>query len=63
MRAGATCGYFTKLGAGVTDGAEIARGFCDFYCKMGPKLAARIRKDREVAFLEYIGERVEESLI
>ena len=62
-RSGATCGYFTKEGVGVTDGAQIAGGFCDFYCKVGPKLAARIAKEREGAYLEYMGDRVEESLI
>ena len=33
---GAACGYFKGNGVGVTDGAEIAEGFCDFYCKVGP---------------------------
>ena len=30
---------------------------------MGPKLAARLAKEREGAFLEYMGARVEEELI
>ena len=47
----------------MTDGAKIARGFCDFYCQVGPKLAARIGRARDGEFLEYMGERVEESLI
>ena len=46
----------------MTDGAQIAGGFCDFYCKVGPGLAAKIGKEREGAFLEYMGTRVEESL-
>ena len=58
---GAPCGYFKGQGAAVTGGAEIAGGFCDFYCKVGPKLAARIGGEREGAFLEYMGDRVEES--
>ena len=41
----------------------IAGGFCDFYCMVGPKLAARVGKHREGAFLEYMGDRVEEDLI
>ena len=47
----------------MTDGAAIVARFCDFYCKVGPKLAARLGKEREGAFLEYMGERVGESLI
>ena len=60
---GPVCRYFNGEGGGVTDGAEIARGFCDFYCKVGPRLAARIGGVRDGAFLEYMGDRVEESLI
>ena len=45
------------------DGGVIAGGFCDFYCQGGPKLAARLGREREGAFLEYMGSRVEESLI
>ena len=60
---GATCGYFEKDGLGVTDGKGIAEGFCEFYCKVGPKLAARIGKEREGSHLEYMGERVGGSLI
>ena len=30
---------------------------------MGPKLAARLGRERDGAFLEYMGDRVEESLI
>ena len=60
---GAACGYFKGEGVGVTDGDEIARGFCDFYCQVGPKLASRIGGVRDGAFLEYMGERVEELLI
>ena len=47
----------------MTDKGEIARGFCDFYCQVGPKLAAGVQKEREGAFLEYMGEPVGESLI
>ena len=57
------CWYFKWDGGAVTDGEGIARGFCDFYCQVGPKLASRIGGEREGAFLEYIGSRVEESLI
>ena len=58
-RSGATCGYFSKDGVGITDRGQIAGGFCDFYCKVGPKLAARVGREREGAFLEYMGDRVE----
>ena len=34
-RTGATCGYFNKDGVGVTEGAGIVGGFCDFYCQVG----------------------------
>ena len=55
---GAPCRYFEKEGVGVTEGGQIAGGFCDFYCQVGPGLAARIGKEREGAFLEYMGEKV-----
>ena len=60
---GGTCRYFEKDGVGMTDGAEIAEGFCDFYCKVGPELAARLGRGQEGAFREYLGEKVEESLV
>ena len=43
------CKYFDKGGTGVTDGKEIADGFCEFYCGVGPELAGKIRpvKDRD----------------
>ena len=41
---------------------QIAEGFREFYSQVGPKLAARIKREREGAFLEYMGDRVEESL-
>ena len=47
----------------MTDWAGIAGGFCDFYCQVGPKLAARIGQTREGEYMRYMGERVEESLI
>ena len=46
-KTGATCGYFNKDGVGVTDRGQIAGGFCDFYSKVRPKLAARIGRERE----------------
>ena len=57
------CRYFRGGDTGITDGDGIAGGFCDFYCQVGPKLAAGLAKEREGAFLEYMGERVEEELI
>jgi hypothetical protein len=47
---------------GLTDKGEIAEGFCEFYSQVGPKLAAKINKERKGAFLDYMGDRVEESL-
>ena len=46
----------------MTDKGQIAEGFCEFYSQVGPKLAARIKREREGAFLEYMGDRVEEFL-
>ena len=54
-REGAVCRYFQNGRTGVTDGAEIAGGFCDFYCQVGPKLAAKLEKERDGAFLDYMG--------
>ena len=42
---------------------HLAQGFCDFYSQVGPKLASRLGKEREGAYLEYMGRQVEESLI
>ena len=61
-RGGAPCGYFERGGEGVTDKGEIAAGFCDFFTEVGPRLAARVRRERERAFLEYMGDRVERPL-
>ena len=41
---------------------QIAEGFREFYSQVGPKLARRIKKERDEAFLEYMGDRVEEFL-
>ena len=62
-RGGASCGYFTKDGAAVTEGQKIAEGFCDFYSEVGPKLAAKIPKDNTRQFSHYMGAKVDESLI
>ena len=43
----------------VTDKRQIAEGFCEFYSQVGPKLARRIKKERDGAFLEYMGDHVE----
>ena len=59
---GPNCGYFEKEGEGVTGGDQIAEGFCDFYCNVGPKLAARIPKERKDAHLQFMGPRVDKSL-
>ena len=46
----------------MTDKGQIAEGFCEFYSQVGPKLVRRIKKERDGAFLEYMGDRVEEFL-
>ena len=56
------CRYFTKDGQAVTEGQAIADGFCDFYCQVGPKLAAKIPKEQQRVFRDYMGAEVEESL-
>ena len=54
----AVCKYFLKDGTPVTEGSAIAKGFCDFYCNVGPELAARIHGERNGAFLDFMGNRV-----
>ena len=46
---GAVRHYFEQGGAAVTEGGQIAQGFCDFYSQVGPKLASRLGKEREGA--------------
>ena len=59
---GGTCGYFNMDGVGVI-GGQVTGGFCDFYCKVGPKLAARLGSVQDGAFLDYMRDGVEETLI
>ena len=59
---GSECMYFSKDGVGITDGKSIAEGFCDFYCNVGPKLAAKIPKDRKHSFKDFLGDKVVDSL-
>ena len=49
---GAVCQYFEQGGAAVTERGQA-----------GPKLASRLGKEREGAYLEYMGRQVKESLI
>jgi hypothetical protein len=56
------CGFFRKQGVGLTSKAEVEEGFCEFYSQMGPKLVVKIKREREGAFLDYMGVRVGESL-
>jgi hypothetical protein len=46
---------FFQEGLGLTDKGEIEEGICEFYSQLGPKLAARITREREGAFLDYMG--------
>ena len=59
---GVPCGYFEEDGVGITEGNQIAKGFCDFYCKVGPELARRIKRDKERNFKDYMGAPVEGNL-
>ena len=52
----APCGYFRKDGVGVTDSGGIA---AVLFTKVGPRLAARVSREREGAFLEYLGDRLD----
>jgi hypothetical protein len=54
--------FFRQDGVGLTDKGEIAEGFCEFYSQVRPKLAAKIKREREGAFLDYMGDKVEEPL-
>ena len=42
------CRYFTGEREAITDGPKIAKGFCVFYCQVGPKLAARVPKEKRI---------------
>ena len=44
VKGGNMCKYFEKDGVGITDGAKVAEGFCEFYCRVGPDLAAKLGK-------------------
>ena len=57
------CRYFSGEDGPVTDGQKIVKGFCDFYCQVGPKLAARIPKEQHRGFKDYMGAAIEDNLI
>jgi hypothetical protein len=38
---------FRKDGVGLTGKVEVADWFCEFYLQVGPKLAAKIKRERE----------------
>ena len=59
---GTPCGYFEENGVSITGGNRIAKGFCDFYCKVGPDLAKRIQHEKDRSFKDYMGAPVAESL-
>ena len=46
----------------MTDGGDIAAGFCRFFSGVGPGLAAAVGQEPEGAFLEYMGDPVGGSL-
>ena len=62
-KGGEPCRYFTKDGVGLTDGGEIADGFCNFYCGVGPNLAGKIKSDKNRGFLDFMGDRVRDGII
>jgi hypothetical protein len=61
-RRGVRWGFFRKDGMGLTSKVEVADGFCEFYSQVGPKLVTKIKREREGAFLFYMGDRIGESL-
>ena len=46
---------FFQVGVGLTDKGEIEEGICEFYSQLGPKLTASITREKEGAFLDYMG--------
>jgi hypothetical protein len=40
------CGFFRREGVGLTGRAEVADGFCEFYSQVGPKLVAKVKRER-----------------
>ena len=62
-KGGDSCGYFDKNGVGVTEGKQIAEGFCDFYCKVGPDLASRIGSAQGKSFKDYLGQANREDFV
>jgi hypothetical protein len=40
------CGFFRKEWVGLTGKAEVEDGFCESYLQVGPKLAAKIKRER-----------------
>ena len=57
------CRFFEENGRGITEGKDIANGFCNFYCKVGPDLAGKIPAVQDRDFKSYLGEKVKEDLI
>jgi hypothetical protein len=52
------CRFFRQDGVRLTGKVGVADRFCEFYSQVGPKLAAKIKREREGAFLNYMGDRV-----
>jgi hypothetical protein len=57
------CEFFRRERVGLTGKPEVADGFCEFYSQVWPKLVTKVKREREGAFLDYMGDRVRESLI
>ena len=60
---GTPCGYFEENGTGITEGDRISKGFCEFYCKVGPELARKITQEKDKSFKDYMRAPVVENLI
>ena len=56
------CSFFEVNGKGMTEGSQIAQGFCDFYCEVGPKLASKIPRGNISDCLRFLGDRADTSL-
>jgi hypothetical protein len=54
------CGFFRKDGVGLTGKVEVVDVFCEFYLQVGPKLVAKIKREKEGAFLDYMSDSLTE---
>ena len=50
-----TCKTFIHDDKTITEDADIADAFCDFYTEIGPKLARNVSSPREGSFRDFLG--------